>query len=204
MKSLLLLALCPVLILSCEQHPLKNLREIYSMEQIKKFKQDRSVKMSMYNHVIAHDDVELLKMFFSNGTQDVRVKYEDLLLSQADRAGAEPVYFHPLHLAAQFGAENIAAFCVEHGASVNSVTISNKPDFNNNTPAHIAALYGQTGIIMILCSTGHQSTRGAFLDIRNGLNQTPEDIAREKQDPLALDLFKRLRAIREKYLQEQK
>ncbi len=199
MKSLLLLTLCPLVIASCEQRPLKRLQEMYTMEQLTQFKKERSVKMFMYNHIIAHDDLDLLKMFFTQPHgKESRVVYQDLLLSQADRQGQEPVYFHTLHLAAQFGAENIASFCVENGASTNCVTISNTPEFNNNTPAHIAAKYGQFGILAILATSPERSSRGAFVDIKNGLNHTPEDIAREKQNPVIINLLKQIREQREK------
>ena len=71
---------------------------------LKGFKKKVQPKFFMINHAVAHDDLEALNIFFTQGN---RVIYEDCRLSQAVRTGPEPVYFYPLHLAAQFGALNV-------------------------------------------------------------------------------------------------
>lgn len=172
--------------LGCEQHPLKSLREMYGLETLKQFQQERSVKFFMFNHAIAHDDLEALKILF---TQAKRVIYEDLRLSQARREGAEPVYFYPLHLAAQFGAMNIAKFCLENNADVNSLTQSNLPEFDKNTPAHIAVMFGKHEALTTLLSCG-----GINLNSKNGVGKTIEDLAREKSDQFALTIINKAKA----------
>lgn len=203
MKLALVFLMLPIAILSCEQHPLENLRKAHTMEELKRFTEEGQITMGMFNHVIAHDDIELLKLFYSESCGNkTEIVYKDYFLTQADRRGAPPVSFKPIHLAAQFGAEKVAVFCLENGASVNCVTTSIIPEWNNNTPAHIAALYDQFGVLAILATANRHQSRLAFLDIKNGLNQTPEEIAREKKNPLIIDMFNRLRAIKEKYAQE--
>lgn len=183
MKSTLILLILPTLALACEQHPLKSIREMYRLEDLQRFQEERAVKCFMFNHAIYHDDLEIFTLFFTYG-KSKRVAYEDIPLSQADRRGEEPIYFHPLHLAAQVGATNIANFCLENKSDVNNTTSSRMPEFNGNTPAHIATAYGNHEVLKMLLSGG-----GFILNSKNGLGKTVEDIAREKNDQVALNII---------------
>jgi hypothetical protein len=203
MKVALISLMLPIAILSCEQHPLENLRKAHTMEELKRFKKEGEVTMGMYNHVIAYDDVELLQLFFSQRSgRNTEIVYEDLQLSQADRRGAEPIYFYPLHLAAQFGARNVASFCIDNKADINSRTESKIAEYHNNTPAHIATLFGRHEILLLLLTSGPRLTRGAILDLKNGTNKTIEDIARDKGDEAAISMITVIRKERERIAQE--
>lgn len=183
MTAALILLILPTLVLTCEQHPLQNIREMYTIEDLKRFQEERAVKCFMFNHAIYHDDLEIFTLFFTYG-KSKRVAYEDVPLSQADRDGAEPVYFHPLHLAAQVGALKVTHFCLENKANVNTGTISQMPEFNKNTPAHIATAYGNHEVLKMLLSGGSFN-----LNSKNGVGKTIEDIAREKNDQVALGII---------------
>jgi hypothetical protein len=183
MKLSTLCLAIPVLAFGCQNTPLKNIREMYSLDDLKRFQEERAVKCFMFNHAIYHDDLEIFTLFFTYG-KSKRVAYEDVPLSQADRDGAEPVYFHPLHLAAQVGALKVTHFCLENKANVNTGTISQMPEFNENTPAHIATAYGNHEVLKMLLSGG-----GFNLNSKNGVGKTIEDIAREKNDQVALGII---------------
>lgn len=186
MKLVYLILLASALSLACEQHPLESLREMYGLGTLAEFQRIGSTKFFMFNHAIAHDDLEALKILYTHAinTRSQKMVYEDFRLSQARREGGEPVWFYPLHLCAQFGAVKVAAFCLENGADINKLTASNAPEFDKNTPAHIATAYGMHEVLKMILS------RGDFnMASRNSLSKTVEDIARDKNDQVALSII---------------
>jgi Ankyrin repeats (many copies) len=187
MKLALIFLITPFLAFSCEQHPLKSLREMYGLELLKRFQQEGRTKLFMFNHAIAHNDLEALKILYTQAinTKSQKVIYEDFQLSQARREGGEPIYFYPLHLAAQFGASEVAIFCLENGANVNNTTQSNLIQLTGNTPAHLALMYKKYDTLQLLLKQP-----GVKLDIKNAEGKTLEDIAREKNDETALAIIK--------------
>jgi len=192
MKFILFICLLSTsaILLSCESRPLSNLREMYEgLDKIKHLHELGSTKRFMYNHAIADDDVEVLSMYFTYGRWGVT--YEDLLLSQANRGRDEPVHFRPLHLAAQYGALRVMDFCMDHGADPNSRTHSEKPEYDQNTPVHIAVMSRQHKALEKLLSH-----RQILPFEKNRLGKTAEDIAAEKKDTKSLEL---LEAFIQKY-----
>lgn len=172
----------PLLTFGCQHTPLANLRDMYGLELLKKFQTNRSVTGFMYNHAIVHDDLEAFKIFFTYGARGVI--YEDVRLSQADRNGAEPIYFYPLHLAAQYGAMNVTHFCLENKANVNEQTQSDLPQFDKNTPAHIAVMYSKHEALAALLSWGDFDLKS-----KNGMGKTVEELAIGKDDPASLAII---------------
>lgn len=188
MKLAAFILALPVLALGCQQTPLQNLRKMYTLEQLEKFQEERNVKGFMLNQAIFYDDVEIFTLFFTYG-KSKRIDYRDPLLSQANRQDAEPIYFNPLHLAAQVGALGITKFCLENKADVNSTTTSQVTDFDKNTPAHIALTYGKHEVLKMLLSRGDFNWNS-----KNRLGKTIEDIAREKTDGVALSIIHEAKA----------
>ena len=199
MKLFQIFLLLPLTALSCEHSPLENLRKQHTLEELQRFKDEKEITMGMYNHAIAHNDVELLELFFSRRDgKNTKVVYEDLRLSQADRQGAEPIYFSPLHLAAQYGALDVVLFCLNHKADINSLTESRTAEYHHNTPAYIATLFGKKQVLIALLS------QGASLDIKNGVGKTLTQLARDKDDKGALSIITTIRENRERIALEQR
>lgn len=186
MKLVYLILMAPALSIACEQHPLESLRKMYGLEILAEFQRIGSTKFFMFNHAIAHDDLEALKILYTQAinTRSQKMVYEDFRLSQARREGGEPVWFHPLHLCAQFGAVKVAAFCLENGADINTLTESSAPEFDKNTPAHIATAYGKHEVLKMLLNRGDLNMAS-----KNSLGKTIEDIARNKNDQVALSII---------------
>lgn len=184
MKLAAFIFVLPALAFGCQFTPLKNIRHMYSLEDLQRFHEERNVKGFMINHTIYHDDIEVFTLFFTYG-KSKRITYQEPLLSQTDCPhGQEVVYFHPLHLAAQVGAVKITGFCLEHKADVNNATSSNATQFNCNTPAHIAVAFGKHEVLKMLLGHG-----GFDFNSKNGEGKTIEDIAREKNDSVALSII---------------
>lgn len=173
-------------LMGCEQRPLteiKSLREMYGLEELLRLQKQGSTKLFMFNHAIAHDDVEALRILFSYGKNNERIDYKDLPLSQRDPQD-NPIFFSQLHLAAQFGAEKVARFCLDYQTDINSTTTSRIPEYHQNTPAHIAVMYAKHEILRLLL-VQHQ----ARLDILNGDGKTIEALAQDKKDDVALSII---------------
>jgi ankyrin repeat protein len=174
------------LVLGCENTALKNLREMYTAQEIQQFLTGRAITETMLKQAIYHDDLEIYTLFFTYGKLD-GMDYNSARLSQTNGQGAEPIYFLPLHLAAQVGATKITSFCLRNDADLNRTTVSKLAPFNENTPAHIAVSYGKYEVLKML--TAH---KGFNLSSKNGVGKTIKDIAHDKGDQIALNIIKDL------------
>ena len=74
----------------------------------------------------------------------------------------------PLHLAAAFGATEMVALLIQHGASLDVI------DKDGSTPLHIAAKYGRTNVVEILIRAGADPNK------RDKENKTPAMWAKER------------------------
>ena len=95
MKLLSIIALlipCGTLF-GCEQRPLKSLQEMYGgLKGLEEMVELEGARMFMFNHAIATNDVAALMILYTEGKSIKVIKYEDIIISQADRRGAEPIF----------------------------------------------------------------------------------------------------------------
>lgn len=152
-----------------------NLREIYGgLKGFKELQKTEGISMFMFNYAIAWDDVEALKICFTNGD---RIEYEDETLNQTDRRPNEiPISLKPLHLAAQYGSLQIIAFCLAHKAPVNSRTYCQDKEHHEQTPAHWAVIHGQHEALSALLKAG------ADPELKDAVGRTIRDLINKKED----------------------
>lgn len=110
------------------------------------------------------------------------VRYQAKTVSTLIKAGADVnaednFGQRPLHLACR--SIECCELLLAHGATLDVKTSK------GITPLHLAVSYGQHEIVRLLIN------RGADTTVRNILNQTPMDVAVEKEDLTMIELLKR-------------
>lgn len=168
-----------------------NLREMYGgLNGFKELQKTEGISMFMFNYAIAWDDVEALKICFTNGN---RIEYEDEKLNQTDRPRNEiPISLRPLHLAAQYGSLEVIAFCLAHKAPVNSRTYCEAKEHHEQTPAHWAVIHRQNEALSKLLEGG------ADPELKDALGRTVKDIIEKKEDIGAFNILQEYMAKRGK------